>query len=445
MKQKYDIFISYRRKGGAQYARILQLMLSQRGYKVFLDYDELKDGKFNEHIQEAIRNAPIFMLVLSEGALQRCKDEKDWLRREIQLAIAEGKHIIPINPDKSFDGIPDDIPEDIREEVGMHQHSEISFGQTLGVTVDFMVKTRIEPQIGKRTPPNKDIINDIDILNKNLQEEDKAKRLHRLFIKSAVVLGVLIVVALVGWIGFKVLRINQEEHVRKNLIEQIEKKNPGVNLMANDTISIEQLEVLNGILSKMRNVYGDTIRFSAFETTVKEYCVILGKEYDQTEASLPITNVSFGEAYLFIIELNKIINHDKTNLQFALPTKEEWEYAASGGKIENRTSYSGSTNINEVAWYQSNSGMKPHPADGQNELKPNDFDLFDMSGNVSEHIYEPYIDFNHPEQSTNMMLVKGGNYASAENECIINHDSPLDSSTPSPKVGFRLVLRVTNE
>ena len=161
MKQKYDIFISYRRKGGAQYARILQLMLSQRGYKVFLDYDELKDGKFNEHIQEAIRNAPIFMLVLSEGALQRCKDEKDWLRREIQLAIAEGKHIIPINPDKSFDGIPNNIPEDIQEEVGMHQHSEISFGQTLGVTVDFMVKTRIEPQIGKRTPPNKDIINPI--------------------------------------------------------------------------------------------------------------------------------------------------------------------------------------------------------------------------------------------------------------------------------------------
>lgn len=33
----YDIFISYRRKGGAQYARIIQLMLAQRGYKVFLD------------------------------------------------------------------------------------------------------------------------------------------------------------------------------------------------------------------------------------------------------------------------------------------------------------------------------------------------------------------------------------------------------------------------
>ena len=83
MKHTYDIFISYRRDSGAQYARILQLMLSQRGYKVFLDYDELTDGRFGDHIQKAIIDAPIFMLVLSKEALVRCKNEGDWVRREI--------------------------------------------------------------------------------------------------------------------------------------------------------------------------------------------------------------------------------------------------------------------------------------------------------------------------------------------------------------------------
>ncbi|MBR6592354.1 MAG: hypothetical protein IKK81_07030 [Prevotella sp.] len=48
---KYDIFISYRRDGGAQYARILQLMLIQRGYKVFLDYDKLIVGVFSDIIR----------------------------------------------------------------------------------------------------------------------------------------------------------------------------------------------------------------------------------------------------------------------------------------------------------------------------------------------------------------------------------------------------------
>ena len=35
MTDNYDIFISYRRDGGAQYARILQLELEKRGYRVF--------------------------------------------------------------------------------------------------------------------------------------------------------------------------------------------------------------------------------------------------------------------------------------------------------------------------------------------------------------------------------------------------------------------------
>ena len=62
------------------------------------------------YIQEAIKSAPIFMLVLSKEALARCKNEGDWVRREIQLAISLKKHIIPINPDNTFDGIPEDIP-----------------------------------------------------------------------------------------------------------------------------------------------------------------------------------------------------------------------------------------------------------------------------------------------------------------------------------------------
>ena len=437
MKQKYDIFISYRRTGGAQYARILQLMLAQRGYKVFLDYDELTDGKFGEHIQEAIKSAPIFMLVLSKEALARCKNEGDWVRREIQLAISLKKHIIPVNPDNTFDGIPEDIPEDIKEEVGTHQHSDISFGQTLGVTVDYMVKNRIVPKIGERTRQD----SDIDVLNQQLLAEDKARRQHRLFVKSIVAFGVICAIAIVGWIGYSIKSRNDFEQTRKNLTEQIQEHHPGLHLMANDSITIEQLQVLDGILNNMREVYGDSIKFSAFETTVKEYHTILGEEYDAAQASLPITEVSFGKTQLFIMKLNEIINSNETNIEFSLPTKEEWEYAASDGNVENGTQYAGSDNINEVAWYKANAEGKPHSADGQSELKPNKFGLYDMSGNVCEHVYTPFVDFNNPENSTNMMLIKGGSFASEPNECKISYETPMDADLSSPKVGFRLVLR----
>lgn len=140
---KYDIFISYRRDGGAQYARILQLELEKRGYKVFLDYEELTDGVFGDNIKEAIREAPIFMMVLSAHYFDRCKNEGDWVREEIMLAIKQQKHFIPINPDNAFNGIPVDIPEEIKQVVGSHQHSEVNFGQLLGASIDRMVKNRI--------------------------------------------------------------------------------------------------------------------------------------------------------------------------------------------------------------------------------------------------------------------------------------------------------------
>lgn len=434
---KYDIFISYRRDGGAQYARILQLMLTQRGYRVFLDYDELTDGKFGDHIQEAIKDAPIFMLVLSKGALARCRNEGDWVRREIQLAIAEGKHIIPVNPDNTFDGVPDDVPEDIKIEVGSHQHSDINFGQTLGVTVDFMMTNRIEPKIGKRTRRD----NDINYLNQQLSAEDKARRRHRLFMKGIVVAGVLCAIGIIGWIGCSIKSKNEETLRRKTLIEQVEKHHPGLDFMANDSITIEQLEVIDGIFNNMRDVYGDSIRFSAFETSEKEYHTILGEGYDMSKADMPIAEVSFGRALLFIEKLNSLINSDKTGIQFFLPSKEEWEYAASEGNESDGFAYSGSDDINEVAWHADNSKGDRHPADGQSQLKPNKFGLYDMSGNVGEFVFTPYIDFNNPDISTNMMLVKGGNYASGESECMIKSEVPMETDLSSPKVGFRLVLR----
>lgn len=437
MANKYDIFISYRRSTGAQYARILQLMLTQRGYKVFLDYDELTDGKFGEHIQEAIKEARIFMLVLSKEALARCKNEGDWVRREIHLAIAEGKHIIPVNPDKSFDGIPDDIPDDIKEEVSTHQHSDINFGQTLGITVDFMVANRIEPQIGKRIRQD----SDPDVLNQLLKAEDKARRKHRLFIKSIITSGVLCIIAIIGTYINEKRKNNDYELKRKNLMAQVESHHDCLNLMANDSISIEQLEVLDEIFNNLRPVYGDSIKFSAYETTVKEYNTILGNDYDRTKSSLPVNEVSFGRALQFIDKLNEIINSDATNIMFSLPNEEEWEYAASGGDLDNVSLYSGSSNIEEVAWYADNSGGVPHLADGQNEHKPNIYGLYDMSGNVYEHVFTPFIDFSHPEAFTNMMLIKGGSYMSRENECTIEHSVPLEADLSSPRVGFRLVLR----
>ena len=64
-----------------------------------------------------------------------------------------------------------------------------------------------------------------------------------------------------------------------------------------------------------------------------------------------------------------------------------------------------------------------------------------MSGNVFEHVYQPFVNYNNPDVPTNMMLIKGGCYASDANECGIDYEVPMETDLSSPKVGFRLVLR----
>lgn len=72
---------------------------------------------------------------------------------------------------------------------------------------------------------------------------------------------------------------------------------------------------------------------------------------------------------------------------YRLPTREEWQYAARGGKDFN---YAGSNNIDEVAWYEENSNYKTHEV---GKKKVNGYGLFDMTGNVNEWCWNAANDY----------------------------------------------------
>lgn len=75
---------------------------------------------------------------------------------------------------------------------------------------------------------------------------------------------------------------------------------------------------------------------------------------------------------------NKI--NDETGLVFRLPTEEEWKFAAKGGVNSNNYTYSGSNDINDVAWYNGNSNEIQDVA----LKKSNELGFYDMSGNYAE-------------------------------------------------------------
>ena len=157
MNKSYDIFISYRRSDGKLLARLLKESLEKRGYRVFLDMDELLDSVFDEHIIQAIQSAPIFLLLMTKQCFTRCHNPNDWVRMEIECAVRLRKNIIPINPDNLFTGFPKSTPPYLREVLAMHQYSAIDTGQLYQVSIDKLINDRFYSVI--RTERRKRIIN----------------------------------------------------------------------------------------------------------------------------------------------------------------------------------------------------------------------------------------------------------------------------------------------
>ena len=106
---------------------------------------------------------------------------------------------------------------------------------------------------------------------------------------------------------------------------------------------------------------------------------------------LPVVNVSWDDCQEFIEKLNYL-----TGQNFRFPTEAEWEFACRGGNNSLGYKYSGSDNIDNVAWYDGNSGDKTHPVATKSA---NELGIYDMSGNVWEWCCDWYGDYTSGAQT----------------------------------------------
>lgn len=139
-----------------------------------------------------------------------------------------------------------------------------------------------------------------------------------------------------------------------------------------------------------------------------------------------------------------------------LPTEAEWEFAARGGKKNKGYTYSGSNNLDSVAWHVGNSTNPNNKMDGGRGTHPvgtkapNALGLYDMSGNVCEWVSDRYgaygssaeTDPQGPSQG-DTRVYRGGSWFSKPNECRCSYryDDIPDYADEYGRFGFRIVLK----
>lgn len=188
------------------------------------------------------------------------------------------------------------------------------------------------------------------------------------------------------------------------------------------------------------------ISFRLWHSVMKTTAVIGDKDY-------PINYIEWTEVIKFCNTLSKLDKLDTCYIfngtgytlntsakGFRLPTEAEWEYLCKAGTS---TDYSGDGVLNNMGWYNLNSGNLIHKPGLK---KANAFGLYDMHGNLAEWCWDNYsADYYSTSPENNPLgagnegakCVRGGSYNSGTQK---TRSAARDSSSVASEfIGFRIV------
>ena len=171
-----------------------------------------------------------------------------------------------------------------------------------------------------------------------------------------------------------------------------------------------------------------------YEVTQAQWESVMGENRSRFKgADRPVENVSWDDCHRFV---------SKVNVAFGglarMPTEAEWEYACRAGSTE---PISGSGHLNDMAWYDRNSGSQTH-AVGKNQA--NAWGFYDMHGNVLEWCADWFsrpegqsIDPKGPPSGV-FRVLRGGCWFFYERDCRSAYRLKRDPNIRNCIFGFRL-------
>ena len=171
--KKYDIFISYRREGGFEFAEKLHKRLLEDGYVVAFDKDMGK-GRFDKALLSRIEACTDFIVVLNKGCFDRTLDasfppEKDWMRKELAHALKMKKNVVTVML-TGFDW-PNGLPDDIRDVEFMNgpKYDPVYFASFYDELKEKFLESKSQVAAGDTAAVNQQL--DLPILGKPVDEK----------------------------------------------------------------------------------------------------------------------------------------------------------------------------------------------------------------------------------------------------------------------------------
>jgi formylglycine-generating enzyme required for sulfatase activity len=172
--------------------------------------------------------------------------------------------------------------------------------------------------------------------------------------------------------------------------------------------------------------------------------------FHKGNSNYPVENITWHDCMKFI----NVLNSDP-KWEYSLPTEAQWEFAAKGGNKSMGYKYSGSNNIDEVAWNLNNCkadrilfdyfsfNRKPSVVGLK---QANELGIYDMSGNVWEFCESKKRKYDELEIDSDknikkkLSVLRGGSYDFTPNYCRVS--CRIFYYGGDKNIGLRLVLNM---
>lgn len=467
VNQKYDIFISYKRNDKEKVLAIKNFIEKNVSVNCWIDLDGIEsDAQFANVIIKAINEAHVFLFMYSASHAEIEDLDNDWTVREISFAQRRKKRIVFIN----IDGTP--LTDWFDLMFGTKQQVDVTSENAINkLCTDLRNWFKIEEQENKsnkvisksvtlntKKPCVKGETFTVDLgalkfnmvrveggkmkIGATTEQTDDAESneypAHNVSVNSfyigqfPVTQNVWELVMGYNKSHFIDKGVNSvESHEEDVLTSDSEPASYGANT-ATDATALAVGTLLAGpILLPMLEIG------AAVAGALKNENAKLVKPDDY--GHLPAENISHDEAVEFVRRLSRM-----TGVRFALPSEEEWEYAARGGQKSQGYKYAGGNDPNAVAWFKENAKGTTHPVGGK---EPNELGIYDMSGNVWEWTETPAHSFtlnlirNFLSDENSIFIRRGGSWWHEAKNCRVSRRYASDHSKKTSGLGLRVVIR----